>query len=78
MRRVFHARIARTHLDERIARSPIGAGASRWIDGQLVHLEELVLHHAFRDNRIPTHEFTIARDVLRSRLRIDQFNGQCA
>lgn len=68
-------------LDERIARSPVGAGwverthfadacASLWIDGELVHLEDLVLHDAFRDTRTPTHELTIARDVLRTRRRI--------
>lgn len=70
-----------TRLDERIARSPVGAGflerenfgdacASLWIDGELVHLEDLVLHDAFRDTRTPTHELTIARDVLRTRRRI--------
>lgn len=68
-------------LDERIARSPVGAGwiershfadacASLWIDGELVHLEDLVLHDAGQDIRTPTHELTIARDILRSRRRI--------
>lgn len=68
-------------LDERIARSPVGAGcierfhfadacASLWIDGELVHLEDLVLHDAGLDVRAPTHELTIAHDVLRSRCRI--------
>lgn len=68
-------------LDERIARSPVGAGwierahfadacASLWIDGELVHLEDLVLHDARLDVRAPTHELTIATDVLRSRRRI--------
>lgn len=53
-RPAFDAGIALTHLDERIARSPVGAGwikrsqftdacASLWIDGELVHLEDLVL-----------------------------------
>lgn len=41
-----------------------------WIDGELVHLEDLVLHDAGHDIRTPTHELTIARDVLRSRRRI--------
>lgn len=70
-----------TRLDERIARSPVGEGwiermhfadacASLWIDGELVHLEDLVLHDATKDVRAPTHELTIARDVLRSRRRI--------
>ena len=81
MRMAFDAGIALTRLDERIARSPVGAGwiermhfldacASLWIDGELVHLEDLVLHDATRDIRTPTHELTIARDVLRTRRRI--------
>ncbi len=81
MRPAFDAGIALTRLDERIARSPVGEGflermhyadacASLWIDGELVHLEDLVLHDAFRDTRTPTHELTIARDVLRTRRRI--------
>lgn len=81
MRPAFDAAIALTRLDERIARSPVGAGflersqygdacASLWIDGELVHLEDLVLHDATRDIRTPTHELTIARDVLRTRRRI--------
>ncbi|MDH1271379.1 RHE_PE00001 family protein [Rhizobium pusense] len=81
MRPAFDAGVALTRLDERIARSPVGAGwierqnfadacASLWIDGELVHLEDLVLHDAFRDTRTPTHELTIARDVLRTRRRI--------
>jgi hypothetical protein len=81
MRPAFDAGIALTRLTERIARSPVGAGflerqnfadacASLWIDGELVHLEDLVLHDALRDTRTPTHELTIARDVLRTRRRI--------
>ncbi|MBY5690336.1 DUF1612 and helix-turn-helix domain-containing protein [Rhizobium leguminosarum] len=77
----FRAGIALTRLDERVARSPVGHGwiershfadacASLWIDGELVHLEDLVLHDATRDIRTPTHELTIARDVLRTRRRI--------
>lgn len=46
------------------------ACASLWIDGELVHLEDLVLHDATRDIRTPTHELTIARDVLKTRRRI--------
>lgn len=68
-------------LDERIARSPIGPGliermhfadacASMWVDGELVHIEDLVLHDASSDIRAPTHELTIASDVLRIRRRI--------
>ncbi len=81
MRPAFDAGISLTRLDERVARSPVGKGwiershfadacASLWIDGELVHLEDLVLHDAFRDTRTPTHELTIARDVLRTRRRI--------
>ncbi|WP_439873187.1 RHE_PE00001 family protein [Rhizobium leguminosarum] len=81
MQPAFDAAIALTRLDERIARSPVGAGwierthfadacASLWVDGELVHLEDLVLHDATRDIRTPTHELTIARDVLRTRRRI--------
>jgi len=33
-------------------------------------IEDLVLHDAGHDIRTPTHELTIARDVLRSRRRI--------
>ncbi|MEL4377658.1 RHE_PE00001 family protein [Brucella cytisi] len=81
MRPAFDAGVALTRLDESIARSPVGAGflerqnfadacASLWIDGELVHLEDLVLHDATRDIRTPTHELTIARDVLRTRRRV--------
>ncbi|WP_313293039.1 RHE_PE00001 family protein [Rhizobium rhizoryzae] len=78
MRPAFDAGVALARLDERIARSPVGAGwierqnfadacGSLWIDGKLVHLEDLVLHDATRDIRTPTHELAIARDVLRTR-----------
>lgn len=81
LRPISDAASALTRLDERIARSPIGAGwiershftdacASLWIDGELVHLEDLVLHDAGHDTRTPTHELATARDVLRSRRRI--------
>ncbi|TMV18934.1 DUF1612 domain-containing protein [Rhizobium sp. Td3] len=81
MRPAFDAGVSLTRLDERIAQSSVGSGwtersnfadacASLWIDGELVHLEDLVLHDAFRDTRTPTHELTIARDVLRTRRRI--------
>ncbi|SCX31705.1 HTH DNA binding domain protein [Agrobacterium rosae] len=81
MEPAFRAGIELARLDERIARSPVGAGflertqftdacASLWIDGELVHLEDLVLHDATKDIRTPTHELTIASDVLRTRRRI--------
>jgi hypothetical protein len=81
LRPIADAAAALARLDERIARSPVGQGwiershytdacASLWIDGELVHLEDLVLHDDIRDVRTPTHELTIARDVLRTRRRI--------
>ncbi|TBN14868.1 DUF1612 domain-containing protein [Agrobacterium cavarae] len=81
MRPAFDAGVALSRLDERVSRSPVGQGflerqnfadacASLWIDGELVHLEDLVLHDATKDIRTPTHELTIARDVLRTRRRI--------
>ncbi|WP_244541425.1 RHE_PE00001 family protein, partial [Rhizobium tibeticum] len=81
LRPISDAGSALARLDERIARSPVGAGwierthfadacASLWIDGELVHLEDLVLHDAGADIRAPTHELTIGRDVLRTRRRI--------
>ncbi len=81
LRPISDAAVALARLDERIARSSVGEGflershfadacASLWIDGELVHLEDLVLHDAGHDIRTPTHELTIARDVLRSRRRI--------
>lgn len=81
LRPISEAGVALARLDERVARSPVGQGwiermhfadscASLWIDGELVHLEDLVLHDATKDVRTPTHELTIARDVLRTRRRI--------
>jgi hypothetical protein len=68
-------------LDEIVRRSPVGSGfterahfqeaaASMWIAGELVHVEDLVLHDADRDVRIPTHELTIAHSILRTRRRV--------
>ncbi|WP_434730493.1 RHE_PE00001 family protein [Rhizobium binae] len=81
LRPISDAAVALARLDERIARSPVGDGflerahfldahASLWVDGELVHLEDLVLHDALRDIRAPTHELTIARDILKTRRRI--------
>ncbi|MUZ74779.1 DUF1612 domain-containing protein [Agrobacterium vitis] len=72
-------RLAR--LDEAVRRSPAGAGfierghfvdatANMWILGELVHIEDLVLHDAHMGIRAPTHELTIAHAILRSRRRI--------
>ncbi|MGM4914919.1 RHE_PE00001 family protein [Rhizobium sp. 768_B6_N1_8] len=72
---------ALARLDARIDRSPIRDGflvrlnfadaiASLWIDGELVHLEDIVLHDARLDIRTPTHELTIAHSILRARRQI--------
>ncbi len=68
-------------LDERLAKSPIRDGfiarthftdacASLWLEGELVHLDDLVLHDAGMDFHAPTHELTRAHAVLRARRRI--------
>ncbi len=68
-------------LDERLARSPVrdgwierqhfaDAAAALWLEGELVHLEDLVLHDAHMDIRLPTHELTRAHAVLRARRQI--------
>src|SRR3954469_22603154 len=72
---------ALARLDERLGASPIREGwvsrthfvdacASLWLQGELVHLEDLVLHDAGMDLRAPTHELTRAHAVLRTRRRI--------
>ncbi|TIU52060.1 MAG: DUF1612 domain-containing protein [Mesorhizobium sp.] len=68
-------------LDERVQKSPLrdgflqrshftDAAAALWLDGELVHAEDLVLHDAHMDIRTPTHELTRAHAVLRTRRRI--------
>jgi hypothetical protein len=68
-------------LDERLGSSLIREGwigrthvkdacASLGLQGELVHLEDLVLHDAEMDLRAPTHELTRAHAVLRTRHRI--------
>ncbi len=72
---------ALARLDERLARSPVcdgwierqhfaDAAAALWLEGELVHLEDLVLHDAHKDIRLPTHELTRAHAVLRARRQI--------
>lgn len=62
---------ALARLDKRLAHSSVGAGlierlhfadacASLWLDGELVEMEDLVLHEAARDIRSPSHALTIA------------------
>ncbi|TIQ19776.1 MAG: DUF1612 domain-containing protein [Mesorhizobium sp.] len=68
-------------LDERLAQSPVSDGwiermnfhdavAAMWIEGELVHLEDLVCRDAEMDQRTPTHELTLAHTVVRKRRRI--------
>lgn len=68
-------------LDERVARSEVGQGfaeradfhdavSNMWVAGELVHIEDLVLHDARMDVRTPTHELVIAHRIIRARRRI--------
>ncbi len=72
---------ALARLDERVRSSPIAEGfiarthfqdacASLWLAGELVNLENLVLHDARMDVHAPTHALTRAQAVLRARRRI--------
>ena len=72
---------ALARLDERIRASSIAEGfvnrthfqdacASLWLIGELVSLEDLVLHDARMDIHAPTHALTRAQMVLRARRRI--------
>ncbi len=76
-------------LDERLSRSPIRDGwvarthftdacDSLWLAGELVHVEDLVLHNERMDVRTPTHEITRAHAVLRARRRILDANPEWA
>lgn len=68
-------------LDERIAHSRVRDGwiershfhdavAAMWVEGELVHLEDLVFRDAEMDQRTPTHELTRAHAIVRKRRRI--------
>ena len=74
---------ALARLDERVARSDVGSGfaertnffesvSSMWVGGELVHLEDLVLHDAQMDIRAPSHELVIAHRVVRARCRVSR------
>lgn len=54
--------IARSHFIE--------ACNALWLAGELVHVEDLVLHDARMDIRTPTHELTRAHAILRIRRQI--------
>jgi hypothetical protein len=80
-RPLARAEDALARLDERLRTSPIRDGwiarthfvdavAALWLEGELVHIEDLVLHDAGMDIRAPTHELTRAHTVLRARRRI--------
>lgn len=71
---------ALARLDERVARSEVGQGfaeradffeavSNMWVAGELVHLEDLVLHDAKMDVRAPSHELVIAHRIVRARRR---------
>lgn len=68
-------------LDERIAHSRVRDGwiershfhdavAAIWVEGELVHLEDLVFRDAEMDQRTPTHELTRAHTIVRRRRRV--------
>ena len=78
---VVETSVALTRLDERLQASPVGQGwiersqfadaaAALWLEGELVQLEDLVLHDERMDVRAPTHELTRAHTILRARRRI--------
>ena len=75
---------ALTRVDERLKHAPdladgfrarahfLETCAAMWLDGELVHLEDLVLHDAGADVRTPTHELTLAARLMRLRRRIER------
>lgn len=74
---------ALARLDERVARSDVGQGftersdffeavSNMWDAGELVHLEDLVLHDAQMDIRAPSHELVIAHRIVRARRRVSR------
>ncbi|MGO4623233.1 RHE_PE00001 family protein [Ensifer sp. 2YAB10] len=78
---LISAEDALARLDERTNRHAVedgfrerghffDAAAALWVAGELVHVEDLVLHDAHMDARAPTHELTIAHSVIRARRRI--------
>ncbi|OJY04820.1 MAG: hypothetical protein BGP07_08920 [Rhizobiales bacterium 63-22] len=72
---------ALVRLDERLAHSPVREGwiershfhdavAALWIEGELVHLEDVVFRDAGMDQRASTHELTRAHAIVRMRRRV--------
>lgn len=43
-----------------------------WVGGELVHIEDLVLHDAQMDIRAPSHELVIAHRIVRARRRVSR------
>lgn len=83
MSRIAAAEDTLARLDERLLKSEIREGwitrthfldacASLWVEGDLVHVEDLVLHDAEMDVRTPTHALSRAYAVLRARLKIER------
>lgn len=79
-----------TRLDERLKRSPKlaegfrvrshfwEAHASSWLEGELVPMEDLVLHEAQTDVRLPTQELARAHHFMQLRKRVErQDHGWC-
>lgn len=62
--------IARSHFME--------ACNALWLAGELVHVEDLVLHDARMDIRTPTHELTRAHAILRTRRQVASSPAQWA
>lgn len=80
---------ALARLDERVSRSSIRDGflqrqnfhdavSSLWVDGELVHVEDLVLHDARMDIRAPTNEIVNAHRILRARRLMESHPPQWA
>ncbi|WP_404406931.1 RHE_PE00001 family protein [Pelagibacterium halotolerans] len=80
---VVAAEDALARLDERVTRSEVGEGfaeradffdsiSSMWVAGELVHIEDLVLHDAQMDIRAPSHELVIAHRIVRARRRVSR------
>jgi len=76
---------ALARLDERVSKSPIGEGwaarshfleaqALMGLEGELVLIEDLVLHDARMDAHAPSHELTKAHSLLRGRRRLAQID----
>ncbi len=72
---------ALVRLDERLVHSPVREGwiershfhdavAALWIEGELVHLEDVVFRDAGMDQRASTHELTRAHAIVRMRRRV--------